>query len=638
MTRRKVISMGLTTTALLAATLAGSGTQGAAAAGSDYWVVAGDQATNRLIAYDPAATDWTIAGAAKWSWHPTTGLGFTSAEISAFAHVTDFKLRNTSAGQRVVLTASDGLAAIISYPAGVKQWAQVLPTSANLHSAELLPNGNLAITSTNETAGWVRVYASSQGARGTNYAEYPLNNSHGVVWDPTTERLWAIGKQGAASTDPRVLVALAVTGSAAQPRLTGDAGRWNQLPDIGSHDLTPDPNDPNILLMSTASHTYTFDKTASSNAFTSLSDLVYVKAISRQPSGQLVQTQADRYKTPTGNCSGINNWCTDTVDFYGPDTTRTVPHAQFYRARVWNPYYNAIGDTVHGPVSDRSRAIDGTWSTAEQIDTNSSIGTIAATTLPDGTLHVLTLVPGSGVWDRTRSASGSWSASSSQIDSNKFITDVSAAGLPDGTLHVQTVVPDSGVWDRTRDTSGGWSSATKIDNNGAIAAVSAAGLPDGTLHVQTLVPGSGVWDRTRDDLGTWSSSSQIATGCAGTSTTDPCIDDISAAALPDNTLRVQTLTPGRGVSDQVRNASGLWSTPSLIDANSSITAMSAAALSDGTLHVQTVVPGHGLWDRTWSTSGTWSSATKLDANTAIFDAYGAGLDGNLHVGSAAYAG
>lgn len=438
-----------------------------------------------MIAYDPSAADWNSASAVKWSWRPTTALGFSSNEITAFGRVTDFKLRNTSAGQRVVVTASNGLAAIISYPAGVKQWAQVLPTSANLHSAELLPNGNIAIASSNTTTGWVRVYASSQGVSGTNYTEYPLNNAHGAQWDPTTERLWVIGKQGPGTADPRVLTALAVTGSAAQPHLTEDARRWNELPDIGGHDLSPDPGDPNVLLLSTASHTYSFDKTASVNAFTGLSDLIYVKSITRQPSGQLVQTRADYHKTPQGNCAVVNSWCTDTVDFYSPDTSRPVTGAQFYKARVWNPYYNAIGDTVHGPASDRIRATNGTWSPPDQIDANSSIAAISAAALPDGTLHVQTLVPGSGVWNRTRSASGSWS-SATKIDAYGSISDVSSAGLPDGTLHVQTLVPGSGVWDRTRSTSGAWSSATKLDTNTAIFDAYAAGLPDGTLHVGSV--------------------------------------------------------------------------------------------------------------------------------------------------------
>ncbi|MEU8362885.1 hypothetical protein AB0C27_43400 [Nonomuraea sp. NPDC048882] len=64
---------------------------------------------------------------------------------------------------------------------------------------------------------------------------------------------------------------------------------------------------------------------------------------------------------------------------------------------------------------------------------------------------------------------------------------LAAAGRADGGLHVQTVVPGSGVWDRTRAPAGTWDpSATKIDANGSVLDVSAAGLSDGAVHLVTL--------------------------------------------------------------------------------------------------------------------------------------------------------
>jgi YD repeat-containing protein len=78
----------------------------ARAAGGDYWVVGGDQATNQLIAFDRAVTDWDSAAAVKWTWKATSTRGFSSTEVGAAGNVSDVKLRDTAGGgQRFVTTA-----------------------------------------------------------------------------------------------------------------------------------------------------------------------------------------------------------------------------------------------------------------------------------------------------------------------------------------------------------------------------------------------------------------------------------------------------------------------------------------------------------------------------------------------------
>lgn len=607
---------------------------------TDRWILAGDQAGPRLVAFDPADTNWEDAGSVKWEWEPTTALGFSATEIAAFRNVTDFKLRDTPQGKRIVLTASYGLAAVISYPEGVRQWAQVLPLSDNLHSGELLPNGNVAITSTNTSTGYVRVYAASQGPNASTYAEYALGaQSHGSLWDPITERLWIIGKQGSGTNDPRVISALSVTGTPASPRVNADDRKWFQLPDIGPHDLTADPNDPNLLLISTNDYTYEFDKTASTNPFTELDpsegSLPRVKAVSRQPSGQTVQTRPDEYKTPKGACATVNYWCTDTVDFYGPDTTRTVTGAQFYRAKTLWDDYNAAGDHVHGTLSARVKPGSGSWGSPGVVDSATEITAIAAAAAPDGSVHAQYVVPGDGVWSRTRNSSGTWS-SATQIDANAAVTDVSSAVRPDGTLHVQTLIPGQGVWDRTRSATGTWSTATKIDSNAGIIDISSAALPNGNLHVQALVGGTGIYNRVLAS-GSWSTSSKIADGCEGTGVNDPCVAQISAAGLPDGTVQVQALTPASGLSNLSRSASGTWSTPVQIDSNDAITRVSSAAAADGTLNVQTVVPGFGIWNRVRSAAGAWAGSVQIDSSDTSFAVFGAVTSaGELVVGHLGY--
>ncbi|MEV4760176.1 DUF6528 family protein, partial [Micromonospora sp. NPDC049559] len=504
------------------------------AAAGDYWVVGGDQGTGQLVALDPAVADWSTAAAVKWTWQASTARGFSAAEVAASRQLTDFKLRDsvTGGGQRFVVAAgsSSGLAAVVNYPGGTRVWARVLP--GNVHSAELLPDGNVAVAASD--GNWVRVYASSQGPNAASYAQYDLKAAHATLWDPAVMRLWVIGQD---PTDgSQILTALRVGGTPAKPVLREDTARRRTLPSAWGHDVSPYLHDAGKLWVSTQTGEYLFDK--ASGAFTTVGTRTFVKAVSNQPSGQRVETKADATKAKPGACATVNDWCTDTVDFFGPDATRRRPGAQFYKARVWSPYYGAVDRTLHGTVQLDTRAADGAWSGPAPVDGNASITRVAGAALPDGTLHVLTLVPGSGVWDRTRTTGGTWTGST-KIDSNGAITALSAAALPDGTLHVQTLVPGSGIWDRTRTTTGTWTGSTKIDDNGAITALSAAALPDGTLHVQTLVPGSGIWDRTRTTTGTWTSSTRIDDNGA--------ITALSAAALPDGTLHVQTLVPGSGI-------------------------------------------------------------------------------------------
>ncbi|GAA4963570.1 hypothetical protein HD597_003433 [Nonomuraea thailandensis] len=599
----------------------------AAAAPGDYWVVGGDQTGRRLIAFDPAVADWNGTAAVRWAWQPSVTPGrFTADEVSAFGLIADFKLRERPSGAKSVVVAaggSRGVAAVVSYPDGVRQWARILP--GNLHAAELLPDGNLAVAAS--TGGWVRVYASSQGPDAATYAEYRLADAHAALWDPAIRRLWVIGRDSA--TAQPILTALAVEGTPARPTLREDTSRRAVLPTPHGHDVYGHAHDPGRLWLTTGSAAYLYDKiTKTFIPAGSGASRGAVKSIGNQPSGQIVQTRADSAKTPPGSCTA-STWCTDTVDFFGPAMTRRRTGAAFYKARVWSPYYGAEDRSLRGTVWGRTRGASGAWdASAARIDGNGGISGVAVAALPDGSLHVLTVVPGSGVWDRGRSPAGVWDEHAVKIDSNGDVSDVSAAALPDGTLHVQTVVPGSGVWNRVRGAAGAWAaSATKIDENGDVSDVSAAGLPDGSLHVQTVVPGAGIWDRTRSAAGAWAGSSVKISA-------DGSVAAISSAALPDGSLHVQSAVPGSGVWTLARGATGTWQpAPVRIDANGSVSALAAAALPDGTLHVQTVVPAYGVWTRARGAAGAWAaSATKIDGNGSVLGASAAGLrDGSLHL-------
>ena len=274
-------------------------------------------ANARIRLMDPAVSNWSTAGAEVWNWHPTTSNGF-SGLTGYFGLPTDAKLRRDSAGNQVfVVSDSHGLAALVNYPAGTRRWAVNVVASNNPHSAELLPNGNVAVAAS--TGGFVRVYAASQGSAATKYAQYNLTTAHGVLWDPAGSVLWAIGGSK--------LVRLQVGGTAAAPTLT-EVGSW-ALPTSGGHDLTPKLGNSDRLWISTSSAFYEYSKSANAAVATYGTD--GVKSMNSMANGRWVQT------LPKTGCT--TTWCTDEVHVTSPDLTYRVSGAEIYKSRVWDPAY-----------------------------------------------------------------------------------------------------------------------------------------------------------------------------------------------------------------------------------------------------------------------------------------------------------
>jgi hypothetical protein len=294
------------------------------------WVAVTDQASHRIVAYDPKEPDWTKEDAVRWSWSANDVPAFESLR-SAWGQPTDAKLRRIDAweGLWVIVTDSRGLAAIVPYPAGDdRKWG--LKVGGNPHSAELLPNGNIAVAAS--TGGWVRVYASSQGPDAADYAEYKFPGAHGVHWDPEASLLWALGDDH--------LVALKVGGTDRSPEL--EEVRKIALPTRHGHDLQPVYGDRDRLWVSTGIEVYqfvkstgTFDMSYSGNESIRRSS---VKSVGNLPNGKVVSTVPDYTKGKVGGC-GRNTWCTETVDFLPGTETRRLPGSALYKARIWSADY-----------------------------------------------------------------------------------------------------------------------------------------------------------------------------------------------------------------------------------------------------------------------------------------------------------
>ncbi|PYI57103.1 DUF6528 family protein [Paenibacillus flagellatus] len=283
-------------------------------------LVAGtDQASGRIVLLDPADTDWNGADAVRWSWAPDRAGGFDDSLIAAWGVPTDAKIRRCDAwgGLWLVATDSLGLAAVVPFPsADRKRWAANV--GGNPHSAELLPNGNVAVASS--TGGRVRLYASSQGPEADAYAEFALPGAHGLVWDPRRDVLWALGDDD--------LVALAVEGSDAEPVMR-ESSR-TALPTRGGHDLQPVYGDADRLWVSTVGHVYQYVKSA--DAF--VSDYPECREISRPHVKSVGNFRSGRVAGTVPKAGSLYEWTTDTVDFHGPPSKRVCEGAAFYKARI----------------------------------------------------------------------------------------------------------------------------------------------------------------------------------------------------------------------------------------------------------------------------------------------------------------
>jgi len=296
----------------------------------DYPIAVSDQASRQIIVYDPDKKDWSKKNAVLWKWSPSSENGF--ADLTPYWGLpTEGRVRYSSFHKRLVMAVTDsrGLAALIPFPEGDQRlWG--LYVGGNPHAAEVLPDGNIAVASS--TGGWVRVYTASQGSDSSTYAEYRQTSAHGATWDPVNEILWTIGN--------REIAGLKLSGTADRPELTLHVRL--EVERLNGHDIQPVLGDPDRLWVASGGKVYQYIKSTNSLDLTypgvEKISRVGVKAVGSQWSGQVVETVTDYAKTPRGGCT-MSIWCTETVDFFSPDVTRTVPGAAFYKARILNPFY-----------------------------------------------------------------------------------------------------------------------------------------------------------------------------------------------------------------------------------------------------------------------------------------------------------
>ena len=243
--------------------------------------------------------------------------------------VSGLKLRHSDKyGDVMLATGGNNYGCMVSYPDGKVLWS-TNATASNPHSIELLPNGIIAIASSDGNE--VRFFNSNEQLSEIAGAMVSLKDAHGVLWDEDKGVLWAVGWD--------VLTAYKATLNAdGSINVTEDINLRTTIPSIGAHDLAPVYGTENELWISTWECVYRFN----TETMTFSTDYKGHKAIN------------------VPNVKGIGNFDDGTTVFIYPDGTYkgwtsksiyfvkenaeevdkfTSDSEHFYKIRIWDTRY-----------------------------------------------------------------------------------------------------------------------------------------------------------------------------------------------------------------------------------------------------------------------------------------------------------
>ncbi len=248
---------------------------------------------NELFVVDAQQAD---TGAVKklWTWSGATAAGLADAERPRFRNLDE--CRAVDAGRRILITASNGGCALLTYPAGEIVWQASV---TNAHSVELLPRERVVVASSlSGDALVVFDLATSHKP----LARTPLRSAHGVIWDDSRERLWALGFDELRSYRLE-------NWETAEPSLTLDESF--PLPDDDGHDLRAVPHGDDLAL-TTAKSVLLFDRaTKKFRKHPKVPQLEHVKSIDVHPAtGRIVVGQWGKQLSlfePAGGVSFAEN-------------------------------------------------------------------------------------------------------------------------------------------------------------------------------------------------------------------------------------------------------------------------------------------------------------------------------------------
>ena len=243
-----------------------------------------------------------------WHWRPEESSGLPTKMMRKFVTTDDCK--TVSDGKEVLITSSGDAVALVSHETGATLfYAEV----KNAHSAELLPNGLIAVASSSDPQNQGdKLLLFNRNIPQKPIFELPLEAAHGVVWDKKRNVLWALG--GA------VVLKIRLDNTGPHPALIVE--KKVALPAREGHDLQLAADCSALYITNTTAVFRVDPDQLEFTSFEPFRNRGEIKSLSIQSNtGQIAYTQAD---------PGV--WWTYTVHFIGPDYQVTLP-SMIYKVR-----------------------------------------------------------------------------------------------------------------------------------------------------------------------------------------------------------------------------------------------------------------------------------------------------------------
>ena len=263
-------------------------------------------------------SDWNDSSKVVWSWSAMESPEIPENEKSRYDYLAEAKPVKQSS-QLLIAGGSGGGVALVRISDQKVLFHGY--GGASPHSAELLPDGNIVVASSQDNH--LRLF--HEVSYSTKYVDLNLPSAHGVVWDFKRNQIWAVGLD----------TLYAIKYLAAEPSALSIAGRY-ALPSHEGHDLFPRMNGK-TLFVTTQKSVYEFDpKTGAFRTlepFTRLGDVKSIAELSDNGDVAIVQ--------------GVFQWWSDTVMLFTPEQNKRMYGARFYKARC-----NAANSFSYGKANE----------------------------------------------------------------------------------------------------------------------------------------------------------------------------------------------------------------------------------------------------------------------------------------------
>jgi hypothetical protein len=272
-------------------------------------IIACGEVRGRIMIADWDA-DWTDEKNIKWQWTPGEDPNLTAEEKKLFQAMDECK---PCLGLSHILVTASYAGAVALLEKSTKK-LKFLARGVNAHSAELLPDGNIA-AALSGGGDVVKVHCTLPGS--DLAVSYPLTWGHGVVWDKKRQVLWAMGKDEIRSYEYNM--------NRNDPALK--LKKSFKIPGHCGHELFPRAGKDALFF---TEETGVFEFNAETGA---ISEFPSVKGSIKSfcengPDGRIVYQKA---------ANGLDKKCywNDKLYFLNPAGENILPGERFYKAR-WN--------------------------------------------------------------------------------------------------------------------------------------------------------------------------------------------------------------------------------------------------------------------------------------------------------------